>query len=170
MFKRAEIKESPSYYAAHSLTYCNIVSESTCDCMCSVCVQRCVCLLAQPISCRKDVVYRVQQLYAGSSTASIKLPSTTFFSVTVKHSVSLSVSQNLAVFLVLFFTAVIMFPRVILKATMIKKSQQKKRTSPCNYKERFFVLDTQDLKYSERRPGVSMHLINEYTGFKCKII
>ncbi|XP_041654015.1 tyrosine-protein kinase ITK/TSK [Cheilinus undulatus] len=46
-----------------------------------------------------------------------------------------------------------MFPRVILKATMIKKSQQKKRTSPCNYKERFFVLDTQELKYSERRPG-----------------
>ncbi|XP_034546337.1 tyrosine-protein kinase ITK/TSK [Notolabrus celidotus] len=46
-----------------------------------------------------------------------------------------------------------MFPRVILKGTMIKKSQQKKRTSPCNYKERFFVLDTQDLKYSERRPG-----------------
>uniref|UniRef100_A0A665UAT4 Tyrosine-protein kinase n=1 Tax=Echeneis naucrates TaxID=173247 RepID=A0A665UAT4_ECHNA len=46
-----------------------------------------------------------------------------------------------------------MFPRVILKGTMIKKSQQKKRTSPCNYKERLFVLDTQDLKYSERRPG-----------------
>ncbi|KAM4621537.1 tyrosine-protein kinase ITK/TSK [Polymixia lowei] len=46
-----------------------------------------------------------------------------------------------------------MFPRVILKGTMIKKSQQKRRTSPCNYKERVFVLDTQDLKYSERRPG-----------------
>uniref|UniRef100_A0A3Q4I352 Tyrosine-protein kinase n=1 Tax=Neolamprologus brichardi TaxID=32507 RepID=A0A3Q4I352_NEOBR len=46
-----------------------------------------------------------------------------------------------------------MFPRVILKGTLIKKSQQKKRVSPCNYKERFFVLDTQDLKYSERRPG-----------------
>uniref|UniRef100_UPI0037E8AFCC tyrosine-protein kinase ITK/TSK n=1 Tax=Semicossyphus pulcher TaxID=241346 RepID=UPI0037E8AFCC len=46
-----------------------------------------------------------------------------------------------------------MFPRVILKGTMIKKSQQKRRTSPCNYKERFFVLDTQDLKYSEPRPG-----------------
>uniref|UniRef100_A0A671Z1T8 Tyrosine-protein kinase n=1 Tax=Sparus aurata TaxID=8175 RepID=A0A671Z1T8_SPAAU len=46
-----------------------------------------------------------------------------------------------------------MFPRVILRGTMIKKSQQKKRTSPCNYKERFFVLDTQNLKYSERRPG-----------------
>ncbi|XP_077387640.1 tyrosine-protein kinase ITK/TSK isoform X2 [Festucalex cinctus] len=30
---------------------------------------------------------------------------------------------------------------------------QKKRTSPCNYKERFFVLDTQELTYSERRPG-----------------
>lgn len=49
-----------------------------------------------------------------------------------------------------------MFPRVILKGTMIKKSQQKKRTSPCNYKERFFVLDTQDLRYSERRPGVRL--------------
>uniref|UniRef100_A0A665U9F6 Tyrosine-protein kinase n=1 Tax=Echeneis naucrates TaxID=173247 RepID=A0A665U9F6_ECHNA len=45
------------------------------------------------------------------------------------------------------------FNVVILKGTMIKKSQQKKRTSPCNYKERLFVLDTQDLKYSERRPG-----------------
>uniref|UniRef100_A0A3P8WXY5 Tyrosine-protein kinase n=1 Tax=Cynoglossus semilaevis TaxID=244447 RepID=A0A3P8WXY5_CYNSE len=46
-----------------------------------------------------------------------------------------------------------MYPRVILKGTMIKKSQQKKRTSPCNYKERFFMLDTKELKYSERRPG-----------------
>ncbi|XP_010766685.1 tyrosine-protein kinase ITK/TSK [Notothenia coriiceps] len=46
-----------------------------------------------------------------------------------------------------------MFPRVILNGTMIKKSQQKKRTSPCNYKERFFVLDTQELKYSECRHG-----------------
>uniref|UniRef100_A0A669DWY9 non-specific protein-tyrosine kinase n=1 Tax=Oreochromis niloticus TaxID=8128 RepID=A0A669DWY9_ORENI len=43
--------------------------------------------------------------------------------------------------------------KVILKGNLIKKSQQKKRVSPCNYKERFFVLDTQDLKYSERRPG-----------------
>uniref|UniRef100_A0A4W5Q5E0 Tyrosine-protein kinase n=1 Tax=Hucho hucho TaxID=62062 RepID=A0A4W5Q5E0_9TELE len=42
---------------------------------------------------------------------------------------------------------------VILKGTLIKKSQQKRRTSPCNYKERFFVLDTQDLTYSEQRPG-----------------
>ncbi|XP_057706564.1 tyrosine-protein kinase ITK/TSK [Corythoichthys intestinalis] len=42
---------------------------------------------------------------------------------------------------------------VILDGTMIKKSQQKKRTSPCNYKERFFVLDTQELKYSEHRAG-----------------
>ncbi|XP_067103482.1 tyrosine-protein kinase ITK/TSK isoform X1 [Osmerus mordax] len=46
-----------------------------------------------------------------------------------------------------------MYPRVILKGTLIKKSQQKRRTSPSNYKERFFVLDTQDLTYSERRPG-----------------
>ena len=41
-----------------------------------------------------------------------------------------------------------------MKGTLIKKSQQKRRTSPSNYKERFFVLDTQDLTYSERRPGV----------------
>uniref|UniRef100_A0A8C7I6X5 Tyrosine-protein kinase n=1 Tax=Oncorhynchus kisutch TaxID=8019 RepID=A0A8C7I6X5_ONCKI len=46
-----------------------------------------------------------------------------------------------------------MLPTVILKGTLIKKSQQKRRTSPCNYKERFFVLDTQDLTYSEQRPG-----------------
>ncbi|CAN9514782.1 unnamed protein product [Ophioblennius macclurei] len=46
-----------------------------------------------------------------------------------------------------------MFPRVILKDTMIKKSQQKKIVSPCNYKERLFVLDTQELKYSECRAG-----------------
>uniref|UniRef100_A0A6Q2Z189 non-specific protein-tyrosine kinase n=1 Tax=Esox lucius TaxID=8010 RepID=A0A6Q2Z189_ESOLU len=47
-----------------------------------------------------------------------------------------------------------MLSRVILKGTLIKKSQQKRRTSPCNYKERFFVLNTQDLTYSEQRPGV----------------
>uniref|UniRef100_A0A8K9XID5 non-specific protein-tyrosine kinase n=1 Tax=Oncorhynchus mykiss TaxID=8022 RepID=A0A8K9XID5_ONCMY len=46
-----------------------------------------------------------------------------------------------------------MLPTVILKGTLIKKSQQKRRTSPCNYKERLFVLDTQDLTYSEQRPG-----------------
>ncbi|KAM9375530.1 tyrosine-protein kinase ITK/TSK [Pholidichthys leucotaenia] len=46
-----------------------------------------------------------------------------------------------------------MFPRVILRETLIKKSQQKKITSPSNYKERLFVLDTQELKYSEPRPG-----------------
>ncbi|XP_056295320.1 tyrosine-protein kinase ITK/TSK [Pseudoliparis swirei] len=46
-----------------------------------------------------------------------------------------------------------MFPRLILKETLIKKSQQKKRISLCNYKERLFVLDTQDLKYSDCRPG-----------------
>uniref|UniRef100_A0A6Q2X1R0 Tyrosine-protein kinase n=1 Tax=Esox lucius TaxID=8010 RepID=A0A6Q2X1R0_ESOLU len=40
-----------------------------------------------------------------------------------------------------------------LSGTLIKKSQQKRRTSPCNYKERFFVLNTQDLTYSEQRPG-----------------
>ncbi|XP_022540029.2 tyrosine-protein kinase ITK/TSK [Astyanax mexicanus] len=45
------------------------------------------------------------------------------------------------------------YPRVILKGTLFKKSQQKRRTSPCNYKERYFILNTEDLTYSERRPG-----------------
>uniref|UniRef100_A0A8C4ZH31 Tyrosine-protein kinase n=1 Tax=Gadus morhua TaxID=8049 RepID=A0A8C4ZH31_GADMO len=42
---------------------------------------------------------------------------------------------------------------LILKGTMIKKSQQRRRTSPCNYKERLFILDTRSLSYLERRPG-----------------
>uniref|UniRef100_A0A8C1WUI2 Tyrosine-protein kinase n=1 Tax=Cyprinus carpio TaxID=7962 RepID=A0A8C1WUI2_CYPCA len=42
---------------------------------------------------------------------------------------------------------------VILKETLYKKSQQKRRTSPCNYKERIFILNTQDLTYFEHRPG-----------------
>ncbi|KAK3564365.1 hypothetical protein QTP86_017331 [Hemibagrus guttatus] len=46
-----------------------------------------------------------------------------------------------------------MYPRIILKGILYKKSQQKRRTSPCNYKERYFVLNTEDLTYSERRPG-----------------
>ncbi|XP_067243678.1 tyrosine-protein kinase ITK/TSK [Chanodichthys erythropterus] len=46
-----------------------------------------------------------------------------------------------------------MYPRVILKETLFKKSQQKRRTSPCNYKERIFILNTQDLTYFEHRPG-----------------
>ncbi|KAI2656874.1 Tyrosine-protein kinase ITK/TSK [Labeo rohita] len=46
-----------------------------------------------------------------------------------------------------------MYPRVVLKETLYKKSQQKRRTSPCNYKERIFVLNTQDLTYFEHRPG-----------------
>uniref|UniRef100_A0A3B4A5A1 PH domain-containing protein n=1 Tax=Periophthalmus magnuspinnatus TaxID=409849 RepID=A0A3B4A5A1_9GOBI len=46
-----------------------------------------------------------------------------------------------------------MYPRVILNGMLIKKSQQKKITSPENYKERLFVLDTKELKYSECRPG-----------------
>ncbi|XP_016310344.1 tyrosine-protein kinase ITK/TSK-like [Sinocyclocheilus anshuiensis] len=46
-----------------------------------------------------------------------------------------------------------MYPRVILKETLYKKSQQKRRTSPCNYKERIFMLNTQDLTYFEHRPG-----------------
>ena len=46
---------------------------------------------------------------------------------------------------------------------MYKKSQQKRRTSPCNYKERFFVLNTQELTYSEPRPGVSAFLLSSFS-------
>ncbi|KAG9346780.1 hypothetical protein JZ751_007099 [Albula glossodonta] len=46
-----------------------------------------------------------------------------------------------------------MNPPVILEGMLFKKSQQKRRTSPCNYKQRYFVLSTEDLTYFEYRPG-----------------
>ncbi|KAG5853488.1 hypothetical protein ANANG_G00073980 [Anguilla anguilla] len=46
-----------------------------------------------------------------------------------------------------------MNPRVILEDMLFKKSQQKRRTSPSNYKQRYFVLSTEDLTYFECRPG-----------------
>ncbi|KAJ8406086.1 hypothetical protein AAFF_G00309740 [Aldrovandia affinis] len=46
-----------------------------------------------------------------------------------------------------------MNPRVILEDMLFKKSQQKRRTSPCNYKQRYFVLSPEDLTYFEYRPG-----------------
>lgn len=39
----------------------------------------------------------------------------------------------------------------ILQETLIKRSQQKKRTSPLNYKERLFVLTKSRLTYYENR-------------------
>lgn len=80
----------------------------------------------------------------------IKLDPLLFLNVTISHSIDKKTPAEQG-----FSAAVTMFPRVILKDTLIKKSQQKKRTSPCNYKERVFVLDTQELSYSENRPGVS---------------
>lgn len=163
------------------MAYCNIVSESMwerergkereCVCLCKcvrVCARMGVCLLVQPISCRKDVVNRVQQLHAGNSSSSIELSSITFFFFLSRWGCSVCLCEpKPPVFLIVSFIEVNMFPRVILRGTMIKKSQQKKRTSTCNYKERFFVLDTQNLKYSERRPGVSvLCLISKYIRFK----
>lgn len=43
----------------------------------------------------------------------------------------------------------------ILEETLIKRSQQKKRTSPLNYKERVFVLTKSKLTYYELRAEVS---------------
>lgn len=111
----------------------------------------------------KDVVYEVQ-VQCGSCLALIKLSCATFWREPLPPPfclsllASLSVSSQCSVAHPVSLIAVTMFPRVILKGSMIKKSQQKKRTSPCNYKERFFVLDTQDLKYSENRPGVRKRL------------
>uniref|UniRef100_A0ACB8E748 Uncharacterized protein n=1 Tax=Sphaerodactylus townsendi TaxID=933632 RepID=A0ACB8E748_9SAUR len=42
----------------------------------------------------------------------------------------------------------------ILEEILIKRSQQKKRTSPLNYKERLFVLTKSMLAYYEGRPEV----------------
>lgn len=112
----------------------------------------------------KDVVYEVQ-VQCGSCLALIKLSCATFWReplpppfLSLPSCISLTVSSQCSVAHPVSLIAVTMFPRVILKGSMIKKSQQKKRTSPCNYKERFFVLDTQDLKYSENRPGVRKRL------------
>uniref|UniRef100_A0A4W3IDB2 non-specific protein-tyrosine kinase n=1 Tax=Callorhinchus milii TaxID=7868 RepID=A0A4W3IDB2_CALMI len=44
------------------------------------------------------------------------------------------------------------YPYPILEETLIKRSQQKKRTSPLNYKERVFVLTKSRLTYYEGRP------------------
>ncbi|MFT7809925.1 tyrosine-protein kinase ITK/TSK [Arapaima gigas] len=49
--------------------------------------------------------------------------------------------------------AATMSAQIILEEFFFKKSQQKRRTSPCNYKQRYFVLSTDDLTYFEYRPG-----------------
>lgn len=40
----------------------------------------------------------------------------------------------------------------ILEETFIKRSQQKKKTSPLNYKERWFVLTTEKISYYDFDP------------------
>ncbi|KAJ7316539.1 hypothetical protein JRQ81_002701 [Phrynocephalus forsythii] len=42
---------------------------------------------------------------------------------------------------------------ILLEEELIKKSQQKRRTSPSNFKVRFFVLTKSKLAYFEQRPG-----------------
>ena len=43
---------------------------------------------------------------------------------------------------------------ILLEEQLIKKSQQKRRTSPSNFKVRFFVLTKTSLAYFEDRHGV----------------
>ncbi|XP_039631094.1 tyrosine-protein kinase ITK/TSK [Polypterus senegalus] len=46
-----------------------------------------------------------------------------------------------------------MTSNIILEEFLFKKSQQKRRTSPCNYKERYFILRKDELAYYEYRHG-----------------
>lgn len=48
---------------------------------------------------------------------------------------------------------------ILLEEQLIKKSQQKRRTSPSNFKVRFFVLTKASLAYFEDRHGVWKHLL-----------
>lgn len=112
------------------------------------------CVIACTECCHKDVVYCMQLTHAGNSSASSMFAFSLFFPPCSQR-LSVTPSNTTQCLQWCYSQLLTMFPRVILKGTMIKKSQQKKRTSPCNYKERFFVLDTQELKYSERRSGVS---------------
>lgn len=48
---------------------------------------------------------------------------------------------------------------ILLEEQLIKKSQQKRRTSPSNFKVRFFVLTKTSLAYFENRHGVCEHFV-----------
>lgn len=48
---------------------------------------------------------------------------------------------------------------ILLEEQLIKKSQQKRRTSPSNFKVRFFVLTKTSLAYFEDRHGVCDHSV-----------
>lgn len=49
---------------------------------------------------------------------------------------------------------------ILLEEQLIKKSQQKRRTSPSNFKVRFFVLTKTSLAYFEDRHGVCEHFVS----------
>lgn len=55
---------------------------------------------------------------------------------------------------------------VLLQELLIKKSQQKRRTSPSNFKVRFFVLTKSKLAYYEHRHGVRHRFLSQSTGSK----
>lgn len=48
-----------------------------------------------------------------------------------------------------------MSAELLLEETLIKRSQQKKKTSPLNYKERLFVLTKSQLTYYDGRAEVT---------------
>nr|XP_005993132.1 PREDICTED: tyrosine-protein kinase ITK/TSK [Latimeria chalumnae] len=59
---------------------------------------------------------------------------------------------------------------IILEEVLIKKSQQKRRTSPANYKIRVFVLTKSSLAYYESRPGarsLQRSLFLDLSSFAC---
>ncbi|KAB0340750.1 hypothetical protein FD754_022862 [Muntiacus muntjak] len=52
----------------------------------------------------------------------------------------------------------------ILEEILIKRSQQKKKTSPLNYKERLFVLTKSMLTYYEGRPEMRCVSVERFLG------
>lgn len=59
----------------------------------------------------------------------------------------------------------------ILEEIFIKRSQQKKKTSPLNYKERWFVLTQEKIAYYDFDPdkGVRQKSVTEAASHLCQI-
>lgn len=58
---------------------------------------------------------------------------------------------------------------MLLEETLIKRSQQKKRTSPLNYKERLFVLTGTRLTYYDGRAEVVLHCYSLYISLTVSV-
>jgi hypothetical protein len=66
-------------------------------------------------------------------------------------------------------TSWVMNNLILLEEQLIKKSQQKRRTSPSNFKVRFFVLTKASLAYFEDRHGVCERFLLSFIFF-CNVL